>query len=76
MADSKTYYHGYITIPKANGVDYLLPTTTSNDVIMDNEGTTLKTTIQNINNNISQAANIDAMTDTEIDQAFTDAGIK
>lgn len=77
MADTnKTYYHGYITIPKKNGIDYLLPTTTINDVITDSKGTTLNTVIQDINNKITSSGNIDAMTNSEIDAAFTAAEIK
>lgn len=77
MADkNKTYYHGYITIPKSDGIDYLIPTTTINDVLTDNKGTTLNTVIQDIRNDITQAANVDPMTNSDIDEAFTAAGIK
>lgn len=72
---SKTYYHGYITIPKENGIDYLLPTTTINDVLADNTGKTLNTVISEINNKIGSGSNIEAMTTSDIDAAFASAGL-
>lgn len=72
---SKTYYHGYITIPKENGIDYLLPTTTINDVLADSTGKTLNTVIGEINNKITSIPSIDAMTTSDIDTAFTSAGL-
>lgn len=72
---SKTYYHGYITIPKENGIDYLLPTTTINDVLVDSTGKTLNTVISEINNKIGSGSNIDTMTTSDIDAAFTSAGL-
>lgn len=79
---NKTYYHGYLTIPKKDSVDYLVPTTTINDVLVDNDGKTLNTTITeinqnitNINNIIETGANINSITNEEIDAAFKAAGL-
>nr|DAT84398.1 MAG TPA: hypothetical protein [Caudoviricetes sp.] len=73
---ANTYFHGYMTIPDADGVKYLLPTTTVNDVIADTSGKTLNTVINEINESIKSGDSVAAITNSEIDKAFTDAGLK
>ena len=73
---ANTYFHGYMTIPDSDGVKYLLPTTTINDVIADASGKTLNKVIQEINESIKSGDSVAAITNSEIDKAFTDAGLK
>lgn len=73
---ANTYFHGYMTIPDSDGVKYLLPTTTINDVIVDASGKTLNTDIKEIKESIKNGDSVAAITNSEIDKAFTDAGLK
>lgn len=73
---ANTYFHGYMTIPDSDGVKYLLPTTTINDVIVDASGKTLNTDIEEIKESIRNGDSVAAITNSEIDKAFTDAGLK
>lgn len=73
---ANTYFHGYMTIPDSDGVKYLLPTTTINDVIADTSGKTLNTVIQEINESIRNGDSVAAISNSDIDKAFADAGLR
>lgn len=72
---ANTYFHGHITVPTDTGIQYLLPVTTVNDVIADSSGKRLNTVINDLKTLIATTDNTKAISNTEIDTAFSTVGL-